>query len=80
MNLERKIPGSEIDIITANRVIECKNISWIRSINEYKEIFGIQLKYANEVTNKQFTVFSKHPIPEEIKSWFLKKGIEYFEG
>ncbi len=76
----RKIPGSEIDIITANRVIECKNISWIRSINEYKEIFGIQLKYANEVTNKQFTVFSKHPIPEEIKSWFLKKGIEYFEG
>ncbi len=78
----RKIPEGEIDILTTNRVIECKNVNWnlVEDINNYKAIFGKQLKYARATWDKTLTVFSKNPLPQTLKNWFDKKGIEYFEG
>ncbi|MGE0009216.1 MAG: hypothetical protein AB7F19_01630 [Candidatus Babeliales bacterium] len=79
----RKVPSGEIDIITTTRFIECKNIKWennIDAINDCKNTIGKQIKHIHEELGKRLTVFSKEPLPQELKNWFIKKNIEYFEG
>ena len=43
-----------------------------------KSAFGSQLKVALE-DGRSFEVYSKQLLPEDIKKWFIKKGIKFFE-
>ena len=73
----------EFDIILRDRVIECKNINWIKytgdSAEEMRKTFGLQASIARE-HGKIFEVHSKQLVPEEWKQWFARKGIKVFEG
>jgi hypothetical protein len=73
----------EFDIITETKLIECKNIDWLKvigdDIGDMKGKFGQQSAIAKGL-NKLFEIHSKQPIPQDWKSWFIKKGITFFEG
>lgn len=73
----------EFDIITQNKLIECKNINWEKltedRIRDLKEQFAEQLKIAKDI-GKEFEVHSKNLIPKMWKKWFEKKGIKFLEG
>lgn len=72
----------EFDIVTNNKLIECKNIDWTRKVgndaNKMKGIFGEQKKIAQQI-GKVFEVHSRN-IPNEWKSWFIEIGIQVVEG
>jgi len=71
----------EFDIITKNKLIECKNIDWYKMKNIFKTQgkFGHQHKIAQKF-GKIFEIHSKTPIPIEWKNWFIKQGIKFVEG
>ncbi len=73
----------EFDIITQFKLIECKNIDWSKivmaEIDKMKMRFGQQAKIAKGL-GKVFEVHSNKPIPLDWKSWFIEKGIAFFEG
>jgi hypothetical protein len=72
----------EFDIVTKTKLIECKDINWAykseEAIAKMKSIFGSQLKVALE-DGRCFEVHSKQLLPVDIKRWFVKKGIKFFE-
>ncbi|MGB8367451.1 MAG: hypothetical protein WCD44_03775, partial [Candidatus Babeliales bacterium] len=82
-HLKFETTSREFDIITNKRLIECKNINWatisIAELDKKKKIFGQQIKIAKGL-NKVFEIHSKWLIPDELKQWFIKKGIQFFEG
>jgi len=73
----------EFDIMTSTKLIECKNIDWSeaikKNINDIYGQLGEQLTIAKS-HNKVFEVRSKNAIPVEVKNWFIKNGIQFFEG
>ena len=73
----------EFDIITQTKLIECKNIDWLKvaveDVGDMKGRFGQQASIAKGL-GKLFEVHSKQPIPQAWKSWFVQKGITFFEG
>jgi hypothetical protein len=73
----------EFDIITSVKYIECKNIDWFQQtkakIDRMCSIFAEQLKIAIE-KGMIFEVHSKNPISSDMKAWFTKKSIQFFEG
>jgi len=82
-HLKFETASREFDIITNKRLIECKNINWKtispEELGRRKGQFGSQLKIAKGL-GKMFEVHSKCPIPDELKQWFIKKGIRFIEG
>jgi len=48
-------------------------------IGDMKRKFGQQSAIAKGL-NKLFEVHSKQPIPQDWKTWFIEKGITFFEG
>jgi hypothetical protein len=73
----------EFDIVTKNKLIECKNINWskitLKDIDRARRKFANQEKIATS-QGKIFEVHSKQLIPQDWKEWFVKKGITFFEG
>ena len=73
----------EFDIVTETKLIECKDIDWLgktkKDISDIYGQFGEQLAIA-KTKNMVFQVCSKNVIPFEVKDWFIKNGIRFFEG
>jgi hypothetical protein len=73
----------EFDIITKNKLIECKNINWAKNVrdpnNSMPIRFGAQAKIAKG-HGKIFEIHSKQAIPDEWKHWFREKNITFIEG
>jgi len=83
LTIEGTKASREFDSATQTKLIECKNIDWTKQlqhdgIDSICGKFGEQAKVANEVS-KKFEVYSKQLIPIKLKSWFIKKGITFFE-
>lgn len=73
----------EFDIIAENKLIECKNLNWetipSKKMNDLQGLFQEQNLIAKH-HNKTFEVYSKQPIPTNLKEWFNKKNIIFHEG
>ncbi len=70
----------DFDISTQSKLIECKNWNWeqvnvtdIRSKLQQQKLIADHLK-------KSYAVYSKGPIPENWKTWFIEKNIIFHEG
>jgi hypothetical protein len=72
----------EFDIITTDKLIECKCISWDKytgdRVGKMKSIFGEQQLVA-EYHGKKFEIHSPL-IPEDWKNWLNEKKIRFIEG
>ena len=79
----KKIKAREFDIITTNKLIECKNIDWnnldIFKIQRTIGTFCEQKAIAKQV-GLAFEVHSKNLIPEYVKNLLNKKEIIFVEG
>lgn len=80
--LGENIGGHEIDISTASRLIECKNIHWEFYIGKTNDLLDMQKKLIDRLneaqkTNRTFVLVTKKSIPLEL-AWFknslLSKG------
>ncbi len=82
-DLLRVIKTVDIDIVTKNKFIECKNIDWKvltgdrigQRIADFKELKDIALQYG-----KEFELHSKRVIPECVQTLLKEKGIKFVEG
>ncbi|MDZ4154632.1 hypothetical protein [Methylicorpusculum sp.] len=77
----------DVDIETSSKLIECKNIDWIRNSPEtMHKIFEniksktIELRKMASNKGKTFEFHSKYQIPETLRIWFQTKNITFFEG
>ena len=72
----------EFDIVTADKLIECKCISWEKFIGDeqgaLQSSFAQQKKIA-EYYGKEFEIHSQN-IPDHWKAWMNKKHITFVEG
>ena len=79
-NFGLKFEGKEFDIVTKTKLIECKNIDWLKTdINRFKSLISQQMAIAKKL-GKTFEFYSKQPIPSSLKEWLNSKGILFFEG
>ncbi len=84
-NEKHRIPAMkrEFDVITQNKLIECKDINWKirtgKAMVKLKEQLAEQAKIANEL-NKEFVVYSKQAISSDWQAWFAEKGIQTITG
>jgi hypothetical protein len=73
----------DIDIITLDKFVECKNINWDTLSPERVNQIMSGLPQLNKIAtehNKIFEFHSRQPIPENIKKWLISKNINYVEG
>ncbi len=71
----------EFDIITTKRIIECKNINWLKK-NKPKKQFLVQQKVVNLLnkknkTNLIYQICSKQAIPHNWQQWFTINNIRF---
>ena len=82
LKVETAPAAREFDIVTKTKLIECKDINWTykseEAIEQMKSIFGSQLKVSIE-DGRCFEIYSKQLLPVNLKKWFIKKGIKFFE-
>jgi hypothetical protein len=70
----------EFDIITTQRIIECKNINWAKKT--YRKQFIAQKKAVKKLnkkngTNLMYEVCSKQSIPQAQQQWFTTNNINF---
>ena len=75
----------EVDIITCNKFIECKNISWNdikdlpKKINRIRSQLG-SLQKLEIQENRVLEFYSKQQMPEILEGWLIKNNIKYYIG
>jgi hypothetical protein len=73
-------PKRDIDIETAEKIIECKNMEWNdKKIGDCRSKVPSQVEIAT-AKNKTFEFASKKPIPEAFKNWLKNRKYSFSEG
>jgi RHS repeat-associated protein len=77
--------GRQFDVAAGDRWIEAKSGGFwdlvtndSKKMHQFKSKMGERLKIATE-NNKSFELISNTPIPDGVKNWLGKKGIEFTE-
>lgn len=70
--------GAQIDIITKNAFIECKNIHWFENM----DISGLQYQFSKgqqvaQAHSKIYEIFFKHSPPEKLAAWLQENNIKF---
>lgn len=83
ISLGKKIGGREFDIELAGKLIECKNIDWVKYIGKKAEKLKSDLcnwRSIAQNNSKKFELHSKNFIPRAWKDWLVEKGIQFIES
>ncbi len=79
----QQIGGREFDIVTKTRLIECKNVDWLKlnaqDLDKYLRAFESQAAAAKEA-NTLFEIHSKQALTPSMKDWFMQNNIPFIEG